>query len=215
MKLLIVDDHPIVVSGVKALLDSDADIEIMEANSAEAAERVVAQTPPDVAIVDVNLPGSSGFALSRWLLERNAAAKVIMFSMNDDPVFVAQAIEIGAKGYISKNDDPARMIDAIRAVANGGTTWPDGATERIAYLGGGLKPRTAVDRGGETTTVPVSTREHEILRHLAKGRSLSEIADLVGVSYKTIAQSCVQMRSRFGARTQMELVRIAVERKLV
>jgi DNA-binding NarL/FixJ family response regulator len=149
------------------------------------------------------------------LLERNAAAKVIMFSMNDDPVFVAQAIEIGAKGYISKNDDPARMIDAIRAVANGGTTWPDGATERIAYLGGGSKPRTAIDRGGETTTVPVSTREHEILRHLAKGRSLSEIADLVGVSYKTIAQSCVQMRSRFGARTQMELVRIAVERKLV
>ncbi len=205
MKVLIVDDHPIVVSGVKALLEGGG-FDVLEANSAGAAEAIVAQNPPDVAIIDVNLPGSSGFALSRRLIERDATAKIIIFSMNDDPVFVAQAMDIGAKGYISKNDDPARMADAIRAVAAGGTTWPAGAEQRIAYLG-------ASPANGAAPAV--SARDHEILEHLAKGRSLSEIAELVGVSYKTVAQNCAQMRVRFGARTQMELVRIAVERKLV
>lgn len=207
MKLLIVDDHPIVVSGVKALLETRGDIEVVEAGSAEAAEKIVAASPPDVAIVDVNLPGSSGFALSRRMLERNQDAKIVIFSMNDDPAFVAQAMELGAKGYLSKNDDPARMVEAIRTVAAGGTTWP-----ARSVVGNGASAENADIPGG---TPVVSAREHEILRLLAKGKSLSEIADVVGVSYKTVAQSCAQMRARFHARTQMELVRIAVERKLV
>jgi DNA-binding NarL/FixJ family response regulator len=201
LKVLIVDDHPIVVSGVKALLEADPEFAVMEASDAETAERIFAQSPPDVAIVDINLPGLSGFGLTRRLIDRESASKIIIFSMNDDPVFVAQAMEVGAKGFISKNDNPALMTAAIRSVAGGATAWPKGAENSISFM--------------DNIPQPISARDHEVLRLLAKGRSLSEIADLVGVSYKTAAGSCAQLRARLGARTQMELVRIAIERKLV
>ena len=206
MKVLIVDDHPIVISGMKALLEQEPGIEVMAANSAAAAEAVVAEGVPDVAVVDVNLPGLSGFELVRRMLARNPDVGILMFSMNDDPVFIAQAMEIGAKGFVSKNDNPVRMLGAIRAVSGGGTAWPPGSAEKIAYLG---QNATA----GAASTL--SARDMEILRQLAKGKSLSEIADLVGVSYKTIATTCASLRSRLRARTQVELLRIAVERKLV
>lgn len=208
LKLLIVDDHPIVVSGVKALLERDGDFEVLAANDAPTAERMVADSPPDVAVIDINLPGTSGFALTRALLARDPNARIIIFSMNDDPVFIAQAMEIGAKGYISKNGDPAEMADAIRVVAGGGTMWPKGAEDVIAFLS-----RTGAEQ--EKLPLVFSAREHEMLRLLAKGRSLSEIADEIGVSYKTAAGTCAQMRVKLGARTQVELVRIAMERKLV
>lgn len=207
LKLLIVDDHPIVISGVRALLEEHSDIEVAEAHDADTALALAAQSPPDVAVIDVNLPGSSGFALVQKLLEKDTGAKVIMFSMNDDPVFVAQAMGLGAKGFISKNGNPAGMLEAIREVANGGTSWPEGSADRIAFLSGA--------GGSHGLPFKLSARELEILALLAKGRSMSEIADHVGVSYKTVAGTCAGLRTRIGARTQMELVRIAVERRLV
>jgi two-component system, NarL family, invasion response regulator UvrY len=207
VKVLIVDDHPIVVSGFKALLEQDGHISVLQAANAAAAEQIAAADRPDVAVLDINLPGVSGFELARRLLERDPAARIIMFSMNDDPVFLAQALDIGARGYVSKNDNPDSMLKAIRAVAAGATSWPAGMTEKIAYLGergptGGGAPRLTV-------------RELEILRLLASGKSLSEIADMVSVSYKTVATTCAALRARLNARTQVELVRIALEQKLV
>ena len=206
MKVLIVDDHPIVVSGFKALLEQDAAIEVIEAPSAAAAEAALARGAPDIAIVDVNLPGLSGFELARRMLERQPQARIIMFSMNDDPVFVAQAMEIGAKGFVSKNENPAHMLKAIHAVMNGGTAWPAGIAAKLAYLS---------ERSPGGTAGALSARDQEILRQLAKGRSLSEIAELVGVSYKTVATTCASLRTRLNARTQAELIAIAIERKLV
>jgi two-component system, NarL family, invasion response regulator UvrY len=207
VKVLIVDDHPIVVSGFKALLEQDTALEVIEATSAAGAEDAVATGHPDLCVVDINLPGLSGFELARRLLARDPAMLILMFSMNDDPVFVAQAMDIGAKGYVSKNDDPANMLKAIYAVAGGGTAWPHGMADKITYLGPRVTPG---DPAGSLTG-----RDQEILRQLAKGRSMAEIADIVGVSYKTVATTCAALRAKLNARTQMELVRIAVERKLV
>ena len=204
MKVLIVDDHPIVVSGFKSLLESDGTIEVLEANDAASAQRLLADQPVDLCVLDVNLPGPSGFILARQILTANPDARILMFSMNDDPIFVAQAMNAGARGYVSKNDNPVHMLDAIRAIAAGGTAWPPGIDERLAHLGSSKQPSAAF-----------SAREHEILHHLAKGKSLSEIADLVGVSYKTAALACSSLRAKLSARTQAELVAIAVERKLV
>lgn len=206
MKVLIVDDHPIVISGLKALLESEPGIEVASAMTVASAQALAAADPPDVAVVDVNLPGLSGFELARRMLAANPAAAIVMFSMNDDPVFVAQAMEIGAKGYVSKNDNPVHMLHAITAVAGGGFAWPPGSAEKIAYLG---------QSGAGLGANGLSLRDKEILRLLAKGKSLSEIADLVGLSYKTIAMTCAGLRTKLHARTQMELVRIALERKLV
>jgi two-component system, NarL family, invasion response regulator UvrY len=206
VNVLIVDDHPIVVSGFKALLEADPAIAVMAAATAGAAQDACAVLAPDVAVIDINLPGVSGFDLAAHLIEAHSGTRIVMFSMNDDPVFIARAMEIGAKGFVSKNDNPANVLKAIHEVAAGGSFWPPGSAERVAFLG---------QKSHASGAAALSGREHEILRQLAKGRSLSEIAELVGVSYKTVAMSCAQLRTRFGARTQAELIAIAVDRKLV
>ena len=203
MKVLVVDDHPIVLSGCRALLAETADMTMLEACNAATAQEVYATENPDVAVIDINLPDISGFELSRRLQVRHPDARILMFSMNDDPMFAAQAIEGGARGYVSKSDDPQSFINAIRAVYAGSHSLPQDMAQKIAFL------RNAGD------SVALSSREREVLRLLAKGKSMSEIAALINVSYKTIATTCAALRAKFSARTPMQLIRIAVEQKIV
>ena len=117
LRVLIVDDHPIVISGCRAMLADDTDIVISEAADADSGEASFTAETPDVCVIDINLPGVSGFELARRILRRDADARIIMFSMNDDPIFAARAIEAGAKGYVSKSGDPSDLVSAIRAVS--------------------------------------------------------------------------------------------------
>lgn len=206
VKVLVVDDHPIVLSGCRALLAGEDDLNMVEARDAEAAHRLFVAEKPDIVIIDINLPDVSGFELARRILSNDPDARIIMFSMNDDPMFAAQAIECGAKGYVSKNGDPVDLLAAIRDVQNGGVALPGDIAVRVALLRFGRQ-----DQAGTR----LSPRETEILRLLAKGRSMSEIGDLLNISYKTVATTCSALRTRLNARTPMELVRIAVEQKFV
>src|ERR1700721_1670711 len=135
MRVLIVDDHPIVASGCRALFAGDGDIAILEAPDAESGERLFVAEQPDVCVLDINLPTVSGFELARRILARNASARIIMFSMNDDSVFAARAIEIGAKGYVSKSGDPDDLVAAIREVGNGGVYLPAAIARSVAFAG--------------------------------------------------------------------------------
>jgi len=202
MRVLIVDDHPIVASGCRALLAGEGEIALSEACDAESGERVFAAEHPDVCVIDINLPTVSGFELARRILGRDASARIIMFSMNDDPIFAARAIEIGAKGYVSKSGDPSDLVEAIRQVGNGGTYLPTAIARSIAFAG----PAVA-----QSPLSKLTAREMEILRLLAAGKSLSEIAWLVQSSYKTVANTSSIMRQKLGVRTSTELVRLAIE----
>jgi two-component system invasion response regulator UvrY len=205
MRVLIVDDHPIVASGCRALFSGDEDVVILDAPDAEAGERVFIAEQPDVCVVDINLPTVSGFELARRLLARTEAARIIMFSMNDDPVFAARAIEIGAKGYVSKSGDPCDLVEAIREVADGRVYLPAEIARRIAFAG----PAVA-----QNPLSKLTPREVEILRLLSIGKSLSEIAWLVQASYKTIANTSSIIRQKLGLRSASELVRFAIESRL-
>ncbi len=134
MRVLIVDDHRIVASGCRALFAEDPEIVMLEASDAESGERVFMSEHPDICVLDINLPTVSGFELARRILVRDASARIIMFSMNDDPAFAARAIEIGAKGYVSKSGDPragpafarsplskltSREMEILRLLSNG------------------------------------------------------------------------------------------------
>ena len=119
MRVLIVDDHPIVASGCRTVFADEPEIVLLEAADAESGERVFITERPDICVIDINLPTVSGFELARRILARDASARVIMFSMNDDPIFAARAIEIGAKGYVSKTGDPNDLVEAIREVGKG------------------------------------------------------------------------------------------------
>jgi len=206
MRVLIVDDHPIVASGCRALLAGDAEISILEASDAESGERAFVAEKPDICVLDINLPTVSGFELARRILAHTASARLIMFSMNDDPVFAARAIEVGAKGYVAKTGDPNDLVEAIREVGNGGVYLPAAIARSVAFAG----PAFA-----QSPLSKLTSREIEILRLLSAGKSLSEIAWLVHSSYKTIANTSSIIRQKLGLRSSSELVRFAIESRLV
>jgi len=202
MRVLIVDDHRIVASGCRALFADDPDIDILEASDAESGERVFNDQHPDICVLDINLPTVSGFELARRILGHDASARVIMFSMNDDPVFAKRAIEVGAKGYVSKTGDPQDLVEAIREVGNGGVYLPPAMARSIAFAGASF---------AQSPLSKLTSREMEILRLLSAGKSLSEIAWLVHSSYKTVANTSSIMRQKLGVKTSVELVRLAID----
>src|SRR3981189_363777 len=202
MRVLIVDDHRIVASGWRGLFAHGTDLVILEASDAESGEQVFADEHPDICVLDINLPTVSGFELARRVLVRDASARIIMFSMNDDPVFAARAIEIGAKGYVSKTGDPCDLVEAIREVGKGGTYLPPAIARSSAFAGRAF---------AKSPLSKLTSREMEILRLLSTGKSLSEIAWLVHSSYKTVANTSSIMRQKLGVRTSVELVRFAIE----
>ncbi|HYA80080.1 MAG TPA: response regulator transcription factor, partial [Methylocystis sp.] len=177
MRVLIVDDHPIIVAGCAAMLAGEGDIEVFDARDAETGYETYVARSPDVAVVDIALPGASGFELTRRILRFDAMARVVVFSMNDDAIFAARAIEAGAKGYVTKNDDPYLLLRALREVAAGGTFM------MAKGAGQGANPLDAL-----------SPRELEILRMLGRGLGLAETAAATNLSYKTIANSCALMK---------------------
>src|SRR5687768_12044671 len=120
-KVLIVDDHPVVVSGCRAVFAADRSIQIISAADEQEALRTYRQAKPDVVIVDINLPGASGYEVLRRIRKDNPEAKIIMLSVNDDPAFIVRAVELGARGFVSKSDDPRHLVDAVNQVVQGGT----------------------------------------------------------------------------------------------
>jgi len=204
MRILIVDDHPMVIEGCRGMLSGQPDIEILEAHNADEALEIHASEAPDVVVLDINLPGISGFELLRRMLKRDPSSKIIIFTMNDDPVFAARSIEQGAKGYIAKNEDPKAFVKAIRAVAGG---------ERYLSSGLALKLAFAEQKHGSSPLDGLSGREIEIMRSLADGKDMVEIAHLLKVSYKTVANNCTLLKAKLGARSRADLIRIAVENR--
>jgi DNA-binding NarL/FixJ family response regulator len=201
MRVLIVDDHPIVASGCRALFADQPEILLLEAVDAESGERMFVAELPDVCVLDINLPTVSGFELARRLLALDGSARIIMFSMNDDPAFAARAIDVGAKGYVSKTGDPCDLVEAIREVGNGGVYLPPAIARSIAFAGPGF---------AQSPLSKLNPREMEILRLLSTGKSLSEIAWMIHSSYKTVANTSSLMRQNLGVRTSAELVRLAI-----
>lgn len=205
VKVLIVDDHPIVISGCRALLAQRPDLTLIEALDGEQGYRLYLEHRPAVSVIDIRLPGASGFEIARRILLKDPRAKIIIFSMNDDPIFAARAIESGAKGYLAKNDDPENFVKAIVKVAGGGVFLNPEIAQRLAFYN---------VRSPDNPLSQLNPRELEIIRLLCSGKSTAEIASDVNVSYKTVANTCSILKNKLGARTLIDLVRIAIEHKL-
>jgi two-component system, NarL family, invasion response regulator UvrY len=202
MRVLIVDDHPIVASGCRTVFADEPGIVVLEASDAESGEHAFIAEQPDICVIDINLPTVSGFELARRIIARDASARIIMFSMNDDPVFAARAIDIGAKGYVTKTGDPNDLLEAVREVGKGGVYLAPAIARSVAFA----RPALA-----QNPLSKLTSREMEILRLLSSGKSLSEIAWMVHSSYKTVANTSSIMRHKLGVRSSAELVRLAIE----
>jgi DNA-binding NarL/FixJ family response regulator len=204
-KVLIVDDHPVVVSGCRSLFASDSSVKIEGAGDAKAGYIAFLQKQPDITIIDIKLPDVSGFELMRQIRKEDPDAKIIMFSMNDDPAFVVRAVEMGAQGFLSKSDDPRLFVEAVRKVAAGENYISRNLAEAVTFSSASLKANPANK---------MTTRELEILTLLRRGDKIAEIADALGISYKTVANTTSLLKQKLGARSHSDLIRIAVEMHL-
>ena len=201
-RILIVDDHPVVLSGCRALFANDSWIRIDEAGYAKSGHRAFVQKKPDVTVIDINLPDVSGFELMRRIRKDYPEAKIIMFSMNDDPAFVVRAVEMGAQGYVSKGDDPRLFVKAVRKVAAGDHFITPQLAEAVTFSGAAIKANPVSQ---------MTARELEILRLLGRGDKIVEVADALEISYKTVANTTSLLKQKLGAKNHSDLIRIAVE----
>ena len=201
-KVLIVDDHPVVLSGCRSLFAGDPSVKIEEASDAKTGHRAFIQKKPDVTVIDINLPDVSGFELMRRIRKDDPAARIIMFSMNYDPAFVVRAVELGAQGYVSKGDDPRVLVKAVRKVAAGDNFISPQLAEAVTFSGAAIKANPASQ---------MTARELEILRLLGRGDKIVEVADTLGISYKTVANTTSLLKQKLGAKNHSDLIRIAVE----
>jgi DNA-binding NarL/FixJ family response regulator len=200
-KVLIVDDHPVVLSGCKSLFAADSSVKIDLAADAKSGHRAFLNRRPDVTIIDINLPDVSGFELMRRIRKDDPHAKIIMFSMNDDPAFVVRAVEMGAQGYVSKGDDPRLLVKAVRKVAAGDNFISPQLAQAVTFSGAAIKANPASQ---------MTPRELEILRLLGRGDKIVEVADALGISYKTVANTTSLLKQKLGAKNHSDLIRIAV-----
>ena len=206
MKILLVEDHPIVRAGCRSLLQDhaadDAAFDVIEASTGAEAVALNAAALPDIAVLDLHLPDMPGMDVLRLLRKQTPQLRVIVFSMYEDVPFVTSAMEAGARGYVTKNDDPESMIEAIERVQAGGLYLAPRVAERLA-----LQPFRDSDPLDELTP-----REREVFDLLGKGRSLAEIAGLLGVSYRTAANAAAQTKAKLKLGSAAALIKEAVER---
>ena len=201
MKVLLVDDHPIVRSALRRLLAAESEIEVREAANAREALATFKKDRSDLVILDLNLPGLGGLEVLVRLKAADHNARVLVLSMHDDEIHVSRALQAGAAGYISKNASPDQIIQAIKRVAEGQSYLEHDIAEKLAFSNI-RTPSHALEH--------LSSRDLEILRLLAGGCGLAQIADTIGISYKTAANNCSRIKAKLGAVSTADLIRIAI-----
>ena len=207
IRVLLVDDHAVVRAGYRTLLGNADNIEIVaEADSGEEACEQYARYEPDVVVMDLSLPGISGFEATRRIVARNHAARVLVFSMHSDTAFVEKAMQAGAKGYITKDNAPETLIEAVLAVAEG-----------KEFLDPQLEKNMSFQKACNRTSLfsSLTTREFEIFCLLAQGEGAASIADKICLSYKTVANYVTQIKAKLDVRTHAELIHLAMRERMV
>jgi two-component system, NarL family, invasion response regulator UvrY len=201
MKILLVDDHAGVRAGVRRLLASEVDVSILEADSSHEALDVYRRERPDLIVLDLNLTGSSGLELIRRLIQLDKSTKILVLSMHSEPVYAARALQAGARGYVSKSASAEEFVDAVRQVGKGGR-----------YIEREIAAELAVGRFSKIDPLDqLTAREIDILRLLGDGKSYTQIAAVLGVSYKTVANSSSVIREKLAVETTADLIRLSIE----
>jgi two-component system, NarL family, invasion response regulator UvrY len=210
MKVLIVDDHPIVRAGLRRLIGIGPGAHISEAATAKEALASFKQDRPDLVIMDLNLPGTGGLEAIRRLMIEDDSAPILVFSVHGDPIHAARAFEAGALGYVTKNAPPDQISLAISCVAAGQNYIEPDIAQELALL----TVRTSHRPSSSHPFKDLTRRDLEIVRLLGEGYSLVQIADAIGVSYKTVANNCTQIKSKLGLARTADLIRIAIEHQI-
>jgi DNA-binding NarL/FixJ family response regulator len=203
-RVLVVDDHAIVRAGLRRLLGERDGTEVLEAASGEEALEAAQTAALDLILLDLNLPALGGLELLRRLTRAAPGTPVLVFSQHAEAIYAAKAMEAGARGFVSKNAAPEELLEAVDAILAGGTAIEKDIQREMAIR----------DMMEDAYLKPLSERDLEILRLLASGNTLSEIAEKLGVAYKTVANTLSRIKEKLGVGQTSDLIRIAVSRGL-
>ena len=207
IRVLIVDDHIIARNGVRLMLSTADDIDVVsEAETAEAAMHLVQSERLDVALLDIALPDKSGLELLKAIRAARPGLAVLMLSMYAEQVYAVRALKLGAAGYLTKNTPAGTIADAVRKAAAGGHHVSSTLTETLASM---------ISRGGGQAHETLSHRELEVLKLLAAGESLVRIAEMLHLSPSTVTTYRSRILTKTGTRSNVELTRYALETGLL
>lgn len=208
IRVLLVDDHAVVRHGTRFLLNQDRTVEVVgEAARGEEACEQYDKLRPDVLVLDLSLPGIGGLAAIERIRARDAAAKIVVFTMHDEKIYLSRALQAGARGFVTKHTAGDHLLRAIHRVASGETYLDDQLVEKIA-----------LDHSSETSEDPLgqlTAREFDIFCLLARGYTTRQAAEELHLGYKTVANYATSIKSKLSADTAADLARIAYRRGLL
>jgi two-component system, NarL family, response regulator NreC len=208
IRVLVVDDHAVVRSGLRLLLDAEDDIETVgEAGNMQDAVLRARSLKPDVILMDVVMPGASGIEATPAVLKEVPEASVLVLSMQDDPSYVREAFAAGASGYVLKEAADEEVVGAVREVAGGGRYVHPTLGARMVAAEAEERARAEAD--------PLTEREREVLRLLALGHTNQEIAKTLFLSVRTVETHRAHIMQKLRLSTRAELVRYAMEQGLL
>ena len=209
IRILIAEDHQLVRAGLCRLIDECEDIEVV-AEAADGSQVLgkVRDVNPDVAVIDISMPGLDGFEVLSQLREAVPDLPVIVLTMHEEEQYVVRAIREGAKGYLTKRSAPERLVEAIQKVRDGGVYLAEFAAEALAvHTAGGGTGQSALDG--------LSARELQVLRRLAMGQTNREIGEAYNISTKTVDTYRLRLLKKLGLRNNADLSRFAIKHGLV
>jgi two-component system, NarL family, response regulator NreC len=208
IRVITVDDHAVVRSGLKLVLESEEGIAVVaEAGNMREAVFAVRREQPDVVLMDLVMPGGSGIDATPAVLKEAPDAKVLVLSMQDDPVYVREAFAAGASGYVLKEAADTELVQAVREVAAGGSYVHPALGARLAVAEAEERRRAEED--------PLSDREREVLRLLALGHTNQEIAKTLYLSVRTVETHRAHIMQKLRLSSRADLVRYALEQGLL
>ncbi|HEY3354543.1 MAG TPA: response regulator transcription factor [Polyangia bacterium] len=206
-KVLLVDDHPVVRKGMKAILEDQLPgVVVHEAGGGDEALALL-EAPYDVVVLDLSMPGRSGIDLLAEIKHRYPKLAVLIVSLHGEEQFAVRALRAGASGYLTKSAAPELLVTAVAKVARGGR-----------YVSESLAEQLAADVGGRSAAAPherLSPREFEVMRGIASGQTASEIAAAMHLSVKTVSTYRARLLEKMGMANNAELTRYAIENSLV
>jgi len=205
-RIMLVDDHAIVRAGFRRLLEQQVNYQVIaEAGDAETAYALFVEHQPDVVVLDLSMPGVSGLDLVRRMIMRQPSARILVFSMHEDAQLAERAIQLGARGYVTKSSAPEVLASAVADMMAGRVAFSPDIAQSLAV--------SKVTGEGDPLTA-LSAREFEIFRLIARGQTMSSIAAMLSLSAKTVANYHSLIKQKLGITSDVELVLLAQRRNI-
>jgi DNA-binding NarL/FixJ family response regulator len=208
IRIVVCDDHAIVREGLKGILGAQPDFQVVaEASDGHEVLQRVRGLEFDVLLLDMSMPGKSGVELIKQVKSERPKLRILVLTMHEEHQYAVRAIRAGASGYLTKEGASAQLVTALRKVASGG-----------AYISAEVAEQLALGAMPDANAAPhekLSDREFQVFRLIAEGKSVSEIADRLNLSVKTVSTHKANVLAKMGLSTQGELIRYALENKLI